>query len=383
LIRITIPSGRYTLEELRKRLEKRFKTDEDLEAFITAMQETNQLIELKEEEKEEEEKGKPVFVTAERRAVKRVTPKYLRVPPEEEVMGDRINRIYVFRWTYYTYKGRKLPRIAIRAGKNWVEKYGIPERAILYAIEKEGRKIRIPEKPVLRPAVPRYPETIEAYRAEIPRAIVRKYGITRDTPCYVRLEYLVTHYYATLQLWGYVIQVMISFGETKGGVNPRTLELIGSNMVYPTSREIIRDMKESGEKVEKLLREWLYKFNPEYAMLLELSDEADTTETILPEAIPKEEEEEKKGTEVIPLKEREERVARIIFRDPNRGIPEIAIYETYKPYDHIPPLSAFRKIRRDTINYALTKARGVTKLLAERGYTERHIRNLLRRAGYG
>ena len=378
MIRITIPSGRYTLEELRKRLEKRFKTDEDLEAFITAMQETNQLIELKEEEKEEEEKGKPVFVTAERRAVKRVTPKYLRVPPEEEVMGDRINRIYVFRWTYYTYKGRKLPRIAIRAGKNWVEKYGIPERAILYAIEKEGRKIRIPERPVLRPAVPRYPETIEAYRAEIPRAIVRKYGITRDTPCYVRLEYLVTHYYATLQLWGYVIQVMISFGETKGGVNPRTLELIGSNMVYPTSREIIRDMRESGEKVETLLRRWIEEFNPEYARLLELSDEAGTTVTELPDY------RKGKGTEAIPLKEREERIARIEFLDPNRGIDtQIAIYETYKPFDHIPPLSAFRKVVKDTIIYGLVEARGVTKLLAEKGYTERHIRRLLRRAGYG
>ncbi|HDL59894.1 MAG TPA: hypothetical protein ENH14_00395, partial [candidate division WOR-3 bacterium] len=91
MIEIIIPSGRYTREELFDKLSRYFKTDEDLEMFITAMQETNQIVEVEPN----------VFETTAKREVKRRVPLYLTIPPEDEVMGDRINQIYVFRWTYY------------------------------------------------------------------------------------------------------------------------------------------------------------------------------------------------------------------------------------------------------------------------------------------
>jgi len=344
MIEITIPSGRYTREELFDKLSKYFKTDEDIEMFITAMQETNQIVEVEPN----------VFETTAKREVKRRVPLYLTIPPEDEVMGDRINQIYVFRWTYYTYKGEKLPRIAIRAGANWVKRRGTPLRATLIKIYKDGRWIRIPERPVMLPGTPRYPKTIEAYRAEIPREIVRKYGITRDTPLRVKLETMVTNYLATLRLWGYAITCMIFFGETKNKVNPRTLELIGRDFVYETRRNIREMLETKSNKVLSLMQEVLEKLDLEYyALLLKCID--DETASI---------QKPLEGVDPDPLVDREERIAKIEFIDPNRLFSSIiAMYQSKYPLDDIPDsIDVFEEVE-NTLITTLQEARKESKMI--------------------
>ena len=354
MIEITIPSGRYTREELFDKLSRYFKTDEDLEMFITAMQETNQIVEVEPN----------VFETTAKREVKRRVPLYLTIPPEDEVMGDRINQIYVFRWTYYTYKGRKLPRIAIRAGANWIKKHGTPLRATLLKIYKDGRWINIPEKPVMLPGTPRYPRTIEAYRAEIPREIVRKYGITRDTPLRVKLETLVTNYLATLRLWGYAITCMIFFGETKGKANPRNLELLGEDFVYETRRNIREMLKAKSDKTMSLLLKWLEKIDLEYRGVLERCID-DNTATI---------QKPLEGVQPTPLKEEEGRIAKMKFLDLDRAENRqiIAFYQSKHLLKDIPEsLDVFEEVEL-AINKHLQEAR---KNSAMRKYMQTKLKN--------
>ena len=342
MIRITIKSGRYTLDELMTLLSPYFSTDDDIELFITAMQQTNQLIEV--------ESG--VFETAEYKpVVKRETPLYLEVTPragktrEEEIEGVSV----------YHYGGATnvpAPRTGIRAGLGWSKRHGIPTSIIITKIYKEGRWVPV-NAPVHTPIPGRSPKTVETWRAEIPRDIVREYGITSETPMRVKMTTLIRDFFATLQLWGYALLVMIFFGVTKEAVNPRTLELIGDDFVTPISANIKNDLIDTSDKVEQLLYDWLENFNPEYHALFEESKDADKVAVQSPLS----------GVGPEPLKEHEERIAKIQLVDPNRVLDtEIAIYQTNKPYDHIPPLSAFEPVK-DTIVASLKEARGLTKLM--------------------
>jgi len=343
MIRITIKSGRYTLDELMKILSPHFSTDDDVDLFITAMQQTNQLIEV--------EHG--VFETAEYKpVVKRKTPLYLEVTPktgkarEEEIEGISV----------YHYGGPRnvpAPRVGIRAGAGWTKKHGIPTEIKITKIFKEGRWVPVKETVVISPVPGRSPKTVEAWRAEIPRPIVRKYGITPETPIRIRVATLIRDFFATLQLWGYALLVMIFFGATKGGANPRNLELIGDDFVTPISTNIKEGLMEKSDKVETLLYDWLEKFNPEYYALYEES--GDTVEVQEPFS----------GAGPEPLKKHEARIAKIQFLDPNRMVEKIAIYQTREPYDHIPPLSAFEKVV-DNVIYSLKEKRGKTKLIQAR-----------------
>jgi len=366
MIEITIPSGRYTREELFDKLSKYFETDEDLEMFITAMQETNQLIELKEEEKTEEEKGKIIFATAEKKKVKRTTPLYLNIPPESEIAEeDRINQISVFRYTYYTERGEKKPRIAIRAGANWIKKHGTPQSVTLIKIFKDGKWIKIPEKPTFYPTKsPRYPKTIEAFRAEIPREIVRKYGITENTPLRVKMEMMVTGYLTTLKLWGYAITCMIFFGETKGKANPRNLELLGEDFVYETRRNIREMLKAKSDKTMSLLLKWLEKIDLEYRGVLERCID-DNTATI---------QKPLEGVQPTPLKEEEGRIAKMKFLDLDRAENRqiIAFYQSKYLLKDIPEsLNVFEEVELE-INKHLQEAR---KNSAMRKYMQTKLKN--------
>ncbi|RLF44722.1 MAG: hypothetical protein DRN17_03985, partial [Thermoplasmata archaeon] len=113
---------------------------------------------------------------------------------------------------------------------------------------------------------------------------------------------------------------------------------------------IKEELMGKSDKVETLLYDWLKKFNPEYYALFEES--GDTVEIQEPFS----------GAGPEPLKKHEARIAKIQFLDPNRMVEKIAIYQTRKPYDHIPPLSAFEPVK-DTIVASLKEARGLTKLM--------------------
>ncbi|RLF34546.1 MAG: hypothetical protein DRM98_00355 [Thermoplasmata archaeon] len=301
MIEIIIYPRDYTRDELYDRLSHFFPTSEDLDLFISMMQETNQLT-----------YRDGVFhpVTAE--IVERTTPVYLTIPSESEVMGDRINQIYVFRWTYYTTAaGEKLPRIAIRAGANWIKKRGVPVSVTLLKIYKNGRWIDIPEKPTLTPGIPRYPSTIEAYRAEIPRNIVRKYGITRDTPLRVRIDRRVTAYYSTLRLWGLSLDTIItSIGETPKHLNDRNLELRGHDFVYPTDENIIDRFRAVSGLILNVLDTWLGLFDEEYHSLFTAAINKDVQRPDFKGAT---------GAKPEPLVEETSRTAVIEFTDLDKG----------------------------------------------------------------
>ena len=343
MINITIPSGRYSLEELRTILSKSLTTDRDVELFITAMQQTNQLIEVE----------RNTLETATKRAIKRRTPLYVTIPPESTV-ENRENAISVFRWTYYTTSsGEKLPRIAIRAGINWIKKHGYPLSAVLYKIYKNGEWVNIPERPTLFAGKGRYPTTIEAWRAEIPRGIVRKYGITNETPVKLRLENITINYQTTLTLWGYTMGAMISFGETKGGSMNRDLQLLGEDFVSPVTITLQEDIKNAGDKIINTLEDWLEGYDKEYYSMLVKTDQDDRLGITVPHV----------GEMLEPLVGEEAEIARIQFLDNDRyANTTVAIAQTDTPYSRIPPLSAFKTIV-DNMNYERKEARGETKLI--------------------
>lgn len=347
-----LPLPEYNISDLKKYLlTYYFTSDEDVEMFITAMQQTNQLI----------EKDGIYRAT---KTLKRKYPRYVHIPPESEVT-DRKSSISVFIFTYYTTKSGRMPRIAIRGGADWVKKYGVPERIVLLKIFKDGKWIDIEKPTLLITHSPRYPTTIEAFRAEIPREIVKKYGLTGKEAVYARIESI--YHPILLKLWGYTITAMIFFGETKNKLNTRDLEIIGENFVYETDKNIRNTMKEKSNQVLRLMHDWLYYLDKEYCRLLDqcLIDE---TASI---SVPME------GTAPIPEKDKVERIARLIFKDVGRKAGErtIALYQTKTPFSKIPTLNDFEEVE-NTLIVSLREARGETKLLKRIKGTEKYKRML-------
>jgi len=313
MIKITIATKNYTRKELTDILSRRFPSKKDIDYFLTMMQKTGQL-----------RYDHGTFIPVESKETISTGPRYLTAPPEESVIGERINRVYVFRWTYYVYGGKKLPRIAIRAGKKWVERNGTPVKATLLKIKKDNVWIDIPEEPIMKPGKPRYPTSVEAYRAEIPRYLVRKYDINRDTPCRVRIDVRVKKYYTTLNLWGIQLRtITTTFGETPNGVGERNLELRGETFSYESGTDIVDLFKRNAEQVLKITHYWLYDLNEEYYWLLyqcnttKYDDKPDLTT----------------GTSYEPLKKRPTgEVAKITFTDIKYGRVIASGTATLPPY---------------------------------------------------
>lgn len=269
----------YTVDELRKLFIKETKNENenDFKEFISAMQKTNQLEETK------PNTFKPLIEVEIR------TPKsrYETISPEKKQKGKIIDEgidvsedtISVFHWS----RGR----ICLRAGRSWVERYGTPERITLLKIYKDGEEIVIPrkEQPVITATMSaRLPKTIEAYRAEIPAHIVKKYGLTGKESVRIRIDRVVKNFYSFLQLYGYEIEVLIFFGETRVAKRDtrhikglRDMELHGSRFIYETKGDITDEFRTRGAKALNVLQAWLEKFDEGYSLLFANSMRTDTS----------------------------------------------------------------------------------------------------------
>jgi hypothetical protein len=250
LIRITIRGGTYTLKKLRDILSNRFEKKEDLEKFITAMEQTNQL-----------RKERNRYITKEVREIERT------LYPEI---------------TTYVYGGPKdieWSRCGIRGSKEWIDRYGYPTEMHLTRVQQpDGTWIAVKEEdkiniPIVRG---RYPEGVEAWRAQIPIHIIKKYGIKcwgteqpRNTNIRLAITTRKRGFFTLLKLWGYNAHVEQTFDYTKTAQGTRTLELRAEDFAYRTEQNITELQNERLELVKKIKDGWCKEFDPEYGSLFD------------------------------------------------------------------------------------------------------------------
>jgi hypothetical protein len=301
MIRIIVLPKEYTLDEFKNLFIKNTgnTSDKDFDEFISAMQKTGQIVESR----------KNIFRPTVDVEITTPTHKYLTIEPEKKTPRDKgivakNDSISVFRWV-----GK---RINVRAGKNWIERYGTPVQIKLLKIIKDGKEITLSkaEQPIITTTKsPRYPNTIEAYRAEIPAAIVRKYGLTGKEPIRIRIDRLVKNYLSFLQLYGYEIDVMTFFGETKKEKRDtrhikgkREMELQGLIFPYETKGDISDEIRKRGDDALKLTQTWLEKYDAGYSLLFDDSQRKD----VKPPS---------EGVGITPLIAKPEVETRFILRD--------------------------------------------------------------------
>lgn len=302
MITIKIVPKEYTRKELKKRFteETGSRKNADFDEFISAMQKTGQIV----------QRGKNFIPT---KQVEMRTPKrmYETLRPEKKKPSDKgiepkKETISVFEWI------PKKGRVAIRAGKEWVDEYGTPVQIKLLKIYKDGKEIKIPrnEQPIIRATKsPRSPQGIEAYRSEIPQRIVKKYNLTGHEPVRVRIDRLVKNYISYLELYGYQIDVLSFFGETgKASADQRhrkgirDMEMQGTRFTYETRGDITDEFRKRGDKALNVTQAWLEQYDEGYSLLYGYSKRKDI-------APPNE------GAEITPLIEKPEDETSFRLRD--------------------------------------------------------------------
>lgn len=247
MIKITLKSGTYTKKQLDDVLSKTFDTQRDIDLFIEAIVDTGQVI---------KKQNNYVFPQAEK-----VTHKY----PSYYKLS-----------TYY-YGGRD--RVGVRGGTEWVEKHGYPSNMYLSKIKIGDKWVNIKEKPSLDLVKGRgykSKQTLEKWRAQIPVEIQRKYNITPDTQISVAVTQQTFNYYANPQIWGYRYRVMLAYGETKNGANPRSLEIEGHSFVAKIKKDISDSIEKHQRNIKQTMLRLLEKGDPEYYGLYAESDNAGT-----------------------------------------------------------------------------------------------------------
>jgi hypothetical protein len=302
LIQIKVIPKEYSLAQLKALFIKNTgnTSDEDFNEFISAMQKTGQITETR----------RNFFRPTVEVEITTPSHSYLTISPEKKKPADtgivaKKDTISVFHWVG--------GRINIRAGKEWIDKYGTPEQVTLFKIFKDGKWITLPLKE--RPTItttrsPRYPNTVEAYRSEIPAAIVRKYGLTGKEPVRLRIDRIVKNYLSYLQLYGYELDVMSFFGETKNARTSdprhakgiRDMELQGTRFPYETKGDITNEIRSRGDKALNVTQAWLEKYDEGYSLLFGLSKRSDVTPP-------------NEGARIIPLIEKPSIDTRFILRD--------------------------------------------------------------------
>lgn len=304
MLKIKVIPKEYTRTELKKIFVKETGNHKntDFDEFISAMQKTGQIIQT----------GNKFIPTkqVELKTPKRKIYKTLDFEKKNEKnfkkgVEAKEDSITVFRWT-------KKPRIAFRAGKEWVDKHGTPVKIKLLKIYKDGKEIKIPrnEQPTITTTKsPRYPKTIEAYRSEIPAEIVKKYNLKGNEKIRVRIDRLVKNYISYLELYGYQIDVMTFFGETgnasadqrhRKGI--RDMEMQGTRFTYETKGDITNEFRKRGDKALNVTQAWLEQYDEGYSLLYGYSKRKDI-------APPNE------GARIVPLIEKPEDETSFRLRD--------------------------------------------------------------------
>ncbi|MBS3748194.1 MAG: hypothetical protein KGY67_00660 [Candidatus Thermoplasmatota archaeon] len=311
MIKISLKSGTYTFGSLDKNLSTFFDDKIDRDLFIKALMNTGQI-----------EKQGNIFILPETHKYEYTRPKYVDLET-------------------YRYAGGG--RVGVRVGNEWVDKFGFPSEFYISKIEVDGEMINVKEKPQLSVVKGRYPETIEAWRAEIPSEIRKKYNITPKTKIHMAVKSTTYELFTNLQLWGYRYRVMLMYGETSNGVNPRNLELDGSGFVSETKRDISSDLKRDQRKIKKTIEKLLFNADAEYFSLYEQSKQDGYISDNL---------------EAIPLKEKTSIPPIVQFRDlANKRI--IANWESSEK-QKIPDYDEFRV--NLNLDFGLQRIRGKTKL---------------------
>lgn len=311
MIKITLRSGVYSFDRLDKKLSDFMddKTDRDL--FINALMNTGQI-----------EKRKNYFILPETHKYEYSTPKYVDLE---------------------TYKYAGGNRVGVRVGKEWVDRFGFPSEFYISKVEVDGELVNVKEKPRLSVVKGRYPDTIEAWRAEIPSEIRKKYNITPNSNIHMAVKTTTQKLFTELQLWGYKYRVMLMYGETSNGVNPRNLELDGNGFVSETKRDISSDLKRDQQKIKKTIEQLLFNADAEYFSLYQKSKQDGYVSD---------------NIEAVPLKEKTSIPPVVEFRDlANKRI--IADWNATSK-DNIPTFDEFRS--NLNIDFGLQRVRGKTNL---------------------
>jgi hypothetical protein len=252
MIKRQLRSGTYSFPELSRSLAKSFIKDEDGNIFIEAMVKTGQIL------KQYDQYILPIGEVKEL-----LKPKYYAFPLISGGEGDRV---------------------AIRQGKEWVTKYGVPSVMYLLGMEKSGIYKRIKENIPLIVSKGRLPETTEAFRAQIPTSVQREYNITKEDIVHIRIDELTKDYFTNLRLWGFEYLEMIAFmyKSKEHTYNDRALELTAYDIIHPTYMSISENIENTRNKIKYLMMELLEKAEPEYHNLILNFEEYDTGSTHKP-----------------------------------------------------------------------------------------------------
>lgn len=295
MIQFYIRSRTYGRDELIGYLRPYFSGDEDVEMFIDALLQTNQI----------SKRGKEFYfpATHERRLVR---PKYFR-----------------FQTIVYGGAGEE-QRIGVRGSYDFVQRYGYPTELYLISVYKRGEWKRLDERISLRISKGRLPLTIESWRASIPRRISTKYRIKPYDYVTVRVDTVTHEYFTLLSLWGFEHEETMTFEYTRSKVNERHLELRGTEFVNEMSgRDIVRQTERTSEQIQTTMDGLLYEGDPEYYA----ASHHAAFDTIT-------------GSTIIPLKEHTSKAPNVKFTDLDRE-DVLLEWSTRQPFDRIPEQSDF------------------------------------------
>ena len=312
MINITLRSGKYSKKQLDSKLSRYIEEKRDIDLFIEAMIKTGQIT---------KEKRTYVLAATESKTLK--YPKYYSLPS-------------------FRYGGRG--RVGVRGGKDWIDERGFPSGMSLSKAFVDGKWIDIKEKPQMKLVKGRSPLGKEAWRAQVPTEIQRKYGLTPDATLRVRVDTVTQQFFSSLYLWGYQYRVMLAYGETKAGVNTRYLEIDGRSFINSIKRDISSTIERDQRHIKNIILKLLSDADVDYYNLYEETETAGNVG---------------ENIEAIPLVEREPQVAIVELRDLQNRRP-IIDWDTITGKSKIPKISDFRTSFH--IDQGLKMARGQTRL---------------------
>ncbi len=249
MIRITLASKEegYTREELKKLFNRYSTLNDDLDEFLAAVIRDNQL----------EKRGDTYFPTG--------------VPTTDIQLEKATRRIYNadrYGGVVVTKKG-SYPRIAV-AAREGDERPDPTSMTLISYQTKRGDWRPIKERPILigpgkKPSKPRKGEL---WRASVPAPIIKQYRLRPGTPLRVSIERIIPRYFSTLTLWGFEATAIISWVSTSTkNKKARQLELEGQHFQFEIKKSLRKEMQKAGEKLIRVMRQWLDRFDKGYSDL--------------------------------------------------------------------------------------------------------------------
>ena len=310
MINITLRSGKYSKKQLDNKLSRYIEERRDIDLFIEAMIKTGQIT-----------KEKRTYVLAKMKSRTLKYPKYYSLPS-------------------FIYGGGG--RVGVRGGKDWIDERGFPSGMSLSKAFVDGKWVDIKEKPQMKLVKGRSPMGGEAWRAQVPVEIQRKYGLTPDATLKVRVDIITKQFFSNLRLWGYQYMTMLSYGETKVGASARFLELGGQSFVNSIKKDISDTISRDQKRIKNIILKLLSDADSEYYGLYEKTEDVDNVS---------------ENIKAIPLIEKSLLIAKVELRDLKNG-RVILDWNTITEKSKIPKPSDFKL--KSHINEEISASRGET-----------------------